>query len=432
MRNSVIAGAGAAYALNFEGLQAAALTGRTVAVEGAPELNAVGHTGRGETLKPGTADLGGLVYQRKLPGTVLRSHLVVRGATLLDDSPSALFLGSRGAGAILLDFGEELVARLRIRGEAVGSGEIKLFYGESVEEAERQKDVGPNWYRMPRDYFELKQGPFDLRSIGRRGFRYLCIRVFGGDATVSGLEVTQENAPLRHIGHFSCSDSRLNEIWDMCARTVGLCMQNFYEDGVKRDGLLWLGDFRLEFLTGWHAFGDAVLSRKCFLMMAKSQAENGAIPSCASRGGGHQHPESIEYMPGVPHEGVAAWILLNYDCDFVGSLREYILFTGDTGILDELYAPLQKVLSFLWGLVDFEKPGEFWTDTAPNNLHRGKPGELYYDTLTDGRPGNKVPDDISRGGFLWHLARCFLEAEQIALWRADQPCAEQMRNRYRR
>jgi hypothetical protein len=372
-----------------------------------------------------------LVYQKRSPKQILKSRLVVRGATLLDDSPSALFMGSQGETAILLDFGEELVARLRICGEAAGSSDIKLFYGESVEEAERQQDVGPSWYHLPRDFFELAPGPFDLRSIGRRGFRYLCIRVRGGDTAVTNLEVTQENAPLRHIGHFSCSDSRLNAIWDMCARTVGLCMQNFYEDGVKRDGLLWLGDFRLEFLTGWHAFGDDVLSRKSLLMMAKSQAENGAIPSCASRGGGHQHPDSIEYMPGVPHGAVSHWILLNYDCDFVGSLREYILFTGDRGILDEIYMPLQKVVSFLWGLVDFEKPGEFWTDTAPSGTHRPKTGELYYDTLTDGR-GTKVPDDISRGGFLWHLARCFLEAEQIALWRGDQPYAEQMRNQYLR
>ncbi|MDR0670368.1 MAG: hypothetical protein LBF95_09840, partial [Treponema sp.] len=203
-----------------------------------------------------------LVYEKRTPKRILWSRLVVRGATFFDDDHSALFLGSRGEAAILLDFGEELVARLRIQGEAAQGGEIKFFYGESVEEAERQMDVGINWYHMPRDYFELNPGPFDLRSIGRRGFRYLCIRVFGGDASVSGLEVTRENAPLRHTGNFSCSDSRLNEIWDMCARTVGLCMQSFYEDGVKRDGLLWLGDFRLEFLTAWHAFGDDVLSRK--------------------------------------------------------------------------------------------------------------------------------------------------------------------------
>jgi uncharacterized protein (DUF362 family) len=59
LRNSIIAGAGAAYALNFEGLQAA-LTGHTVAVEGAPELVAVMGGEPEEMLKKALAELGGI------------------------------------------------------------------------------------------------------------------------------------------------------------------------------------------------------------------------------------------------------------------------------------------------------------------------------------------------------------------------------------
>ncbi|MDR2618682.1 MAG: hypothetical protein LBC62_07415, partial [Treponema sp.] len=115
-----------------------------------------------------TAGSNGLVYERKLPKAVLKTRLAVRAASLLDNEGDALFLGQSGEAFVLLDFGEELVVRLRIRGEAFQDGEIKFFYGESVEEAERQKDVGITWYHIPRDYFELKPGSFDLRSIGRR------------------------------------------------------------------------------------------------------------------------------------------------------------------------------------------------------------------------------------------------------------------------
>jgi uncharacterized protein (DUF362 family) len=59
LRNSVIAGAGATFALNFEGLQAA-LTGHTVAVESAPELVAVMGGEPEDMLEKALAELGGI------------------------------------------------------------------------------------------------------------------------------------------------------------------------------------------------------------------------------------------------------------------------------------------------------------------------------------------------------------------------------------
>ncbi|MDR2138450.1 MAG: DUF362 domain-containing protein [Tannerella sp.] len=59
LKNSVIAGAGAAFALNFEGLQAA-LAGRTVAVESVPELVAVMGGEPEDMLEKALAELGGI------------------------------------------------------------------------------------------------------------------------------------------------------------------------------------------------------------------------------------------------------------------------------------------------------------------------------------------------------------------------------------
>ena len=123
-------------------------------------------------------------------------------------------------------------------------------------------------------------------------------------------------------------------------------MQQFYEDGVERM-LLWLGDFRVEYLCNVAAFGDADLARKCLFMIAASQAEDGAIPAAAAHGGGHQHPANVEYMPSIPFSSVADWFLLNYDADFISTVKEYIWHSGDRAILEDLWPCLKRLVTFL-------------------------------------------------------------------------------------
>ena len=47
---------------------------------------------------------------------------------------------------------------------------------------------------------------------------------------------------MKDLGTFSCSDALLNDAWAISRRTLKLCMQGFYEDGVKRDGMLIMVD----------------------------------------------------------------------------------------------------------------------------------------------------------------------------------------------
>ncbi len=118
-------------------------------------------------------------------------------------------------------------------------------------------------------------------------------------------------------------------------------------NGVKRDALLWLGDFRVEYLCNVAAFGDADLARKCLFMIAASQREDGAIPAAAAHGGGHQHPANVEYMPSIPFSSVANWVLLNYDADFISTVKEYIWHSGDRAILEDLWPCLKRLVTFL-------------------------------------------------------------------------------------
>lgn len=251
---------------------------------------------------------------------------------------------------VVLDFGRVIVGTLAVRVRAEAPTRLELYYGEALQEALRDTEYEVHWYKRPRDLLDVPAAETVLTNYGRRAFRYVRLVAPAGAAPVT---VTSVQATLRHYpvdeaaGAFACSDPRLNRIWDLCAYTTKLCMQQYYEDGIKRDGLLWVSDYRVQYLCNALLFGDRDLARKSLFLMAASQIpETGAIPAQASRGGASQHPQNIEYMPGIPR-GVHSWVLVNYSLDYVGCLRDYYLHTADRDAIVALWPSVQKLLPFL-------------------------------------------------------------------------------------
>jgi len=256
--------------------------------------------------------------------------------------------GSRGKASVILDFGEARVGRVHLRIRCPSDCQILIYYGEVLSEALRSTPYTAGWYTLPTDEFQLTPGLHERVSQGRRAFRFmrLCLPALSADVNVLELKVETVEYPVKPVGQFRCSNERLNAIWEIARRTTRLCMQQFYEDGIKRDGLLWIGDYRVQFLCNVGAFGDAALARRSLLMIAASQRSDGAIPACAGRGGGHQHPHLIDYMPGIP-SGVDSWIVINYCADYLCAVDEYIRHTGDDSLLTELQPCLQRLVRFL-------------------------------------------------------------------------------------
>lgn len=296
----------------------------------------------------------------------------------VDDSKVMIMSGIYGSAEVVLDFGKELVGRIEIRLEALSETHLDVFYGEEYQEVVRREDYTSTWYKMPADSFELAPGECSIRNRGRKAYRY--IRLFipegSGSIRINDVSAVLVHYPVRSIGHFSCSDIKLNRIWEMCAYTTKLCMQDFYEDGIKRDGLLWIGDYRVEFLNAWYCFGDVELARKCLYMFASTQRADGAIPACAAKGGGHRHPHDIDYMPGVPHGSVDEWIILNYCTDFISSIQEYFQMTGDSQCMVELWPFVMRCMNYLINKIDFSQVKLFKADEQNSNGSEVKPENI--------------------------------------------------------
>ena len=306
-----------------------------------------------------------LQYETVCPRRITECRLARNPLALLKDRGEATLLGSLGEASLLIDFDEEIVGGLEVTLSCTAPAHIRIDYEEEAELAKRRDPLGCSWYQLVFDEYELEAGEHTLVSKGRRGYRFINLSaVSEEDITIKKVTAITGSHPVKERGSFRCNDDRLNRIWDISAATAKACMQAFYEDGVKRDGLLWLGDYRIAFPAAYYLTGDSALARKSLLMMRDSGYECGGIPACAARGGGEQHhsESGISYMPRIPGDGQNKWIILNYMCDYIIGIEEYVRFTGDETILPEIMQSAEDAAKFLLTLIDLEAPGKWYID----------------------------------------------------------------------
>lgn len=229
-----------------------------------------------------------------------------------------------------LDFGREYVGSLHFVKQ--GNGKLHLRYGEIPEELSCcPENAACPWYELPRDTV-TENGTIVIR---RRAFRYLRLFSENGEADLRNLEFRTEEWPLEMRGRFHCSNPRLEQIWELCRHTIRLCTQDYLEDGVKRDTLLWIGDARVEAQCLYALSGDCEPVRRSLLLMANSQRSDGMIPACCSCGGGNRGADAPYMFPGEAKAPETE--LTTYCADFLSMLKEYYLYSGDRKSAEELF-----------------------------------------------------------------------------------------------
>lgn len=265
---------------------------------------------------------------------------------------------------LVADFGEETVGKCYFTLE--GKGCVTVFYGESVEELYSTKEQNSNdWYRMPTDVFETDGAARVYASSSRRGFRYFRILCTNGTVKLVSSRVSHTHYAIKEEKTFFSKEPLLNDIWNICKRTTLLCMQEFFEDGIKRDGILWLGDARMQALCAQTCFGDSELTRTSLLRIANSQRSNGILYANAIWSGAHGCPHNIDYMfrnvknPKLSAEesfpaGCGKLHYVQYSVDFINMAWEYYDFSKDEKTISELFPFMKRDLDYLLALNEEE------------------------------------------------------------------------------
>ena len=123
-------------------------------------------------------------------------------------------------------------------------------------------------------------------SFRRRSGRYLFVTVSNCHAPlkIHHIGMIESTYPAQSFGTFNCSDDIFNQIWQMSANTLKLCMEDTFTDCPLYEQTLWVGDARSEALFAYGIFGAYDLSRRCIKLTAESLEEfpiaGCQVPSC--------------------------------------------------------------------------------------------------------------------------------------------------------
>lgn len=239
--------------------------------------------------------------------------------------------------AIIIDFGSIVTGYLDVDISDSAGGLVDIAYGESLNMTYVDRIV-------------LKPGgavhfsPWERRTAR---MVLLSFRNLRGPVRLESVKFRTVSYPVAAAGDFACSDETLNRIWTVGRNTLQTCMHEYYEDCPWREQALYAADLHMEALINYYTFGDLVLARESIRQLARIQFDDGRIPSCGPAAG------FPHFLPDfVPH--------------WVAALKDYVLFSADKTLVDELYPNLLGLYSWFEkhldedGLLPLSAEGGWW------------------------------------------------------------------------
>lgn len=222
-------------------------------------------------------------------------------------------VGKQVAGkGILIDFGKETMG-FPVFSEINGNGLIKIYYGESREEALDTIDGELT------DRIEVKGSTQELVLSDSKAFRYLYIET-EGNLTYGDVSMLYEYMPIEYKGSFKCNDELINKIWEVGAYTMHLTTRDFFLDGCKRDRWVWSGDAYQSYLMNYYLFFDSpAVQRTMYLLRGKDPVTS--------------HINTIM-------DYTFYWFLGVYD---------YYMYTGDSEFIAQMYPKMQSMMEYVLG-----------------------------------------------------------------------------------
>ncbi|WP_159942102.1 MULTISPECIES: family 78 glycoside hydrolase catalytic domain [unclassified Nocardiopsis] len=185
------------------------------------------------------------------------------------------------SGATLVDFGQNLVGRLRVRVPRAAAGtRLSFRHAEVLEHGE----LGTRPLRAATQWDELVlAGPdADPRTwepeFTFHGFRYVRVDGWPGELGPEDLEAVVLHTDMRRLGEFACSDPLLdrlheNVVWGMRGNFVDLPT-----DCPQRDERLgWTGDLQVFAPTAAFLYDTAGMLRGWLADLAHDQSDSGGV-----------------------------------------------------------------------------------------------------------------------------------------------------------
>ncbi|HEC03560.1 MAG TPA: hypothetical protein ENI81_08490, partial [Phycisphaerales bacterium] len=239
--------------------------------------------------------------------------------------------------------------------------------------------------------YELKPGTYSLESFEPYTMRYLKLNVLEGSCEIENLYLREYANSETEEARFSCSDPRLNRIFEAARQTFKQNATDIFMDCPSRERAGWLCD---SFFTSRVAFdlcGNTTIEKNLFenylLPASFAHLPEGMLPMC--------YP--ADHYNGVFIPNWAMWFVIQLeeyqarsgDRELVAALRPRLealyryfqRFTNEDGLLEKLES---------WVFVEWSKANSFVQDVSyPSNM-------LYAAALAAGGRMYGEPDLIDQ------------------------------------
>lgn len=231
---------------------------------------------------------------------------------------------SEGA-ALCFDLGKEYIGGVCFQMRSDSDGLIDVGWAELVEGERPQLMRKGNSYA---DRYLARAGSNLWFPIGFSAGRYLTLvlRGFSGTVQFTRLGMLASEPKLDWSGAFECSNTRLGEVFSLCARTVRVGTQESLMDCPTREQASYVGDGNPNARWISRLTGDFSFWRRLILETFAVQREDGQIKTVTFSG------ERI--------------ILIDYSLLAVVGVRDYVLETGDVETARSVLEGCRRVLSW--------------------------------------------------------------------------------------
>ncbi len=253
---------------------------------------------------------------------------------LSEDGPAVFHADSEHALSIVLDFGRIVTGYIHLELDGPAGATADFVCDERLQEDGRVRlgEGIPGFDIRLAHRYTLREGAQTWERFEWSGFRYLQVtfRNLSAPLRARAIAVNTCGYPVEARGAFECSDPLLNRLWRAGVDTLKPSMQDAYLDCPSREQRQWVGDGYIETLINYVAFGDERLAAQYLRHTAQSQRQNGLTTAVA---------------PG----DFGAWSFFNipdFCLHWILAIEQYVLYTGRTDILDELFPSVVKALAW--------------------------------------------------------------------------------------
>ncbi|MBQ8296064.1 MAG: family 78 glycoside hydrolase catalytic domain [Clostridia bacterium] len=231
-------------------------------------------------------------------------------------------LEEKNGKLFVFDLGEETVGLFSFKFQAKTQQTLLISYGEDLENGRVRRIIPPRDFSVE---YIAKEGKNEyVNYMLRFGCRYIQIES-EDEISIEHVSLIPQIYPTA-VKSFTAKTAQDQAIYDLCVRSLQLCMMEHYVDCPWREQCLYAFDSRNQMLCGYYAFEDGNFEyvRSNLLLMSKDKYPSGLMAICYPCGADLTIPSFSLY--------------------YTLSVLEYTRYSKDLTLAKEVFSRIQKYL----------------------------------------------------------------------------------------